>query len=651
LKLPGALRGERAWALVLLVVAAALVDGQASAAHVQEITGLWLVLRQIARAGLAAVVLFGICGLGPTRLLLPGEWRPYLVLFVLPVGAACSTLALTVLGLAHVPLDVSLPVVLAGGALLALASLRLRGELPAATVARVPRVHSRVVRVLVPLALGLLVGTLGLLPSLRAGLSTVQGQNGDAILAVGTADFLRHAPPTAIRPDLPLDRVPIQWRSKLPIYYGLSAVSLLAGRGQITTFSPLGSLVLAMFALGIFLLAVLGMRAPPLVGLAAMFLVALDRIVVYVTVHTYYNQLWAMMTLPFVLLCGWRFLRAPSPRSAILALLFTALALFTYPLLLPFPAVFLAVVAWTERARARDWLRSIRPPRWAIVVAVAIAVPVVAVLVRGMVEKIGPAIDALRPGGDLSGWAGGRVLPYLPFGRFLGVETSSLAAEIVIVGALLVAAVLGLRRSSRDIGVALGVVAAGAIVTGVYLRLRGQGELFWFKDLSFAGPLILTAAIVGLVSLRSHRVLRYAGAAGLALLVFALYDGTRREVAVTYELASRNVLELRRWDRRLPASATIRIDVPPGSWQLWSWYLLGRHRVCVVTPIGGFFPHPPYGLHADYSLELRPEPAPVDAIGPPVMANADFRLYRLRTAPTRDTASKALVYDVTKITY
>ena len=649
--LRAALRDERLQALGLLAAALAVVDAEASAAHVQHLTALWTVARQIVRPGLAAVVLFGVCGVGATRLLLPGEWRPYRALFVLPVGAACSTLALTVLGLAHVPLGVSLPVVLAAGALVALASLRLRGEPAAATIPPLPRVPSRVVRIFVPLALGLAIGTIGLLPSLRTGIATVQGQNGDAILAVGTADFLRHAPPTEIRPDLPLDRVPIQWRSKLPIYYGLSAVSMLAGRGQIQSFSPLGSLVLAMFAIGILLLAVLGLRAPPIVGLAAAFLVALDRIVVYVTIHTYYNQLWAMMTLPFVLLCGWRFLRAPSPRSAILALLFTALALFTYPLLLPYPALFLAVVAWTERARARDWLRSMRLPRWGLVVAVAVAIPVAAVLVRGVVEKVIPALDALRPGGDLSGWGGGTVLPYLPFGRFLGVETSPLALEIAIVGAVLGAAALGLRRSSRDVAAGIGAVALGAIVSGAYLRVRGQGELFWFKDLSFAGPLILTAALIGLASLRERRGLRVVAAAGLALLVVGLYDGTRREVAVTYELGSRNVLELRRWDREIPASATVRIDVPPGSWQLWSWYLLGRHRVCALNPLGGFFPHPPFGLHATYGLELRPQPPPIDAIGPPVLANADFQLYRLRPLPTRDTASKALLYDVKRITY
>jgi hypothetical protein len=645
LRLRAALRGERAGALALLAVAVAIVIVQGHITGVQRPAALGLVAREITRTGLAGLLLFGVCGYGPARLLLPIEWRPYLPLFALPVGAACSTLGLTILGLAHVPMSVSVPVVLAAGAALWIYALaRVR---PAPLAQPVP---SRVVRVLVPLVLGLAVGAVALMPSLRAGFATVQGQNGDAILAVGTANFLDHAPPTAVRPDLPLDRVPIQWRSKLPIYYGLAAVSTLAGQSQIMAFSSLSALVLAMFALGIFLFAVHALRAPPLVGLAAAFLVALDRIVVYVSIHTYYNQLWALFALPFMLLFGWRFLRAPDRGSAVLFGLFTALGLFTYPLLLPFPGVFLAVIAWRERGRARDWVRSVRLPRWAYIIAVAVAIPVVAVLVRGLVEKLVPALDALRPGGDLSGWAGNGVLPYLPVGRFVGVEAGALAIEAVALAALVAAAVVGLRRSSRDAAAGLAVLLGGAIASGVYLRARGQGELFWFKDLGFAGPLALLLAIVGLARLGTSLRLRAVGAAGLVLLTAALFDGAHREIEATYELGSHNVLAIGAWDKRIPAGKTIRIDVPPGAWQLWSWYLLSSHRVSALQPLGGFFPHPPFGRHADYALEMGRGRAP-DVITPPVLSNPDFKLYRLRHTPGPDTSSRALVYDVKKITY
>lgn len=638
------LRGEPFWAVALLAAALAIVIAQASGTGVQGPKALGLVARQIFHTGVAATFLFGICGLGATRLLLPAAWRAHQWLFVLPIGAAVATLALTVLGLAHVPFGVSLPVVLVAAGLVAAASLR-DGRRP------LPRDPGPLlVRLVVPLGLGLCVGAVALLPSLRAGFATVQGQNGDAILAVGTGDFLMHAPPTAIRPDLPLDRVPIQWTSKVPIYYGLAAVAKLAGQSTIMAFSPLAAMVLALFSLGILLLAIHGLRAPPLVALLAAFLVALDRIVVYVTIHTYYNQLWALFALPFVLLFGWRFLREPDGRSAALFGLFLALALFTYPLLLPFPAVFLAVIAWRERRRGREWVRSLRLPRWAYAVAIVVAVPVVAVLVRGIFEKVVPALDALRPGGDLSGWSGGTVLPYLPFGRFYGIELHSPVLEGLALAGLLAATVLGLRRARPEVAWGLGVLFAGAVLSGLYLRVHGQGELFWFKDLGFAGPLILVTAIAGLASLRGRRALRVVGAAALALLVVGLYDGTRREVAGTYELGSHNVLQIARWDKRIPASETIRIDVPPGSWQLWSWYLLERHRVSASQPLGGFFPHPPLGFHADLALVQSPT-VPTDSVGPPLFSNPDYAIYRLRHTPGPDTSSRALVYDVKKITY
>ena len=48
------------------------------------------------------------------------------------------------------------------------------------------------------------------------------------------------------------------------------------------------------------------------------FVIPLDRIVMYVTIHPYYNELWGQFTLPFILLLGWRYLSAPDRRSAIL---------------------------------------------------------------------------------------------------------------------------------------------------------------------------------------------------------------------------------------------------------------------------------------------------------------------------------------------
>ena len=643
-----ALRREPFWGVALLIGAAAFVYLQARSTGVQGPSALTGIAKDVGKTGLACLALTVPCGYGPARLLLPAAARPHLLLYVLPIGAATSTLALTVLGVAHVPLRVSLPVVLAAGAALSLFAVlrgRRRGE---------PSPHRGtpwLLGLIVPLGIAFTVGVLAMLPALRAGFATVQGQNGDAILAVGTADFLSHAPPTAVEPDLALDRVPIQWRSKLPIYYGLAGVARIAGQDEVAAFSTVGAFVLGMFALGVFLFALHALRAPPLVALLAAFLVPATRIVVYVSIHTYYNQLWALFALPWALLFGWWFLRDPGGRSAVLAGLLLALALFTYPLLLPFPAVFLGVIAWRERARARGWVRSLALPRWAWAGAVLVAIPVVAVLFRGVFEKVVPAISALVPGGDLSGWAGGDVLPYLPVGRFVGIEAGPLALQIALVVAVVAAAALGLARSPRDAAAGLAVLLAGAVVTGLYLRLRGQGELFWFKDLAFAGPLVVLLAVVGLASLlRARPALRAAGALALAALAVGVYAGARTEVHATYELGSLDVLEIRDWGRAIPADRTIRIDVGPSSWQLWSWYLLPTHRVSVLSPLAGFFPHPPVSFAADYALEQKPA-VPPDAAGPPVFQNGAYAIYRLDTVAGPDLSSKALIFDVKKITY
>src|SRR5439155_19116279 len=212
-------------------------------------------------------------------------------------------------------------------------------------------------------------------------------------------------------------------------------------------FSTVAAVVLALAALGFYLFIVDGLGAPVAVGLLVLFAVGLDRIVLYVGIHPFFNQTWALFALPFVLLFV-----ARGPAS--LAALFTALALFTYPLLLPFPAVFLAVLAWRRRARVS--LGGLRRHRHLWPLLAVPAIPVCAVLVRGVVEKVVPALDALRPGGDLSGWSGA-ALPYLPFGRFVGIDGHSALAALLGL-AVLAAAVAGLRTVTTDAARALAVL-------------------------------------------------------------------------------------------------------------------------------------------------------------------------------------------------
>ncbi len=643
----------------------------------------------VGRTGLAAVGVFGLCGLAATRLLLPAALWPYRVVLLLPLGAACSTLALTVLGLAHVPFSVSLPVVLGSAAVAAVVSLRVAppGTALAATAATADRPPSPagptadptgepaadptaaappLLRHVLPLVLSASIAFVALVPVLRAGFATVIGQNGDAVLAVGTGNLLKHIPPTGVDPALPVDRPPLEWRSKAPIYYGLAAISAVAGQDTVPAFPTVCAVMLGLVGLGLFIAAAVMLRAPPLVALAVLALVPLNRMLVYVAIHPYYNQLWGIFTLPFILVFGWLYLRSPDRRSFGGLVLFTALGLFAYPLMLPFPVIFLAAVGvsvWREQRSTGQpvgWVSGLRLPRmrwWTWVLAALVAVPllaILAVLVRGVAEKAASAARVALPGGDLSPWHG-TALPYLPLGRFFGIDAPPLVVVPVLL-ALFAAGWLGLRRASREVVAGLGAIVVGGLLIGVYFLARGKGELFYFKDMAFTGPVVTTLALVGLgtLLLRRHAppVHRAAAAVALIGLTAILANGARREIRETYDFATTNLTQLRDWDRRLPPGASVRIDVPPNGYQLWTWYFLASRPVSASQPLLGFTPHPPFGLKADYALAENTQPRPPDARGAPVLRNGAYSMFRLGPgAPGPDVSSRALVYPVTQIEF
>ncbi|HEV2768793.1 MAG TPA: hypothetical protein VGV40_01240, partial [Solirubrobacteraceae bacterium] len=662
-----------------LLGAAAMVGLQAWGAGVLGYAAVW----EVAPTAVATVLLFAVCGYAPTRLLLPDTLRHELALFVLPVGAACAALELTVLGLLRVPLPLALGVVLGASAMagagLAAHDVRTmragrreaggRSDQGAAggVTHAAPRwtlLGHRLVPVLLPLALAALAASLALIPVFRTGFATVIGQNGDAVMAVGTAELLRSAPPTAVEPALPVDQVPIVWRSKLPIYYVLAGVAELTGQTAVAAFATVSAVLLGLVSLGLFLLARHLFAASLGAAAAVTFLVPLDRTVLHLAIHPYYNQLWGLLTLPFTLLFGWRFLERPSRRTLAPLALFALLGVFAYPLLLPFPALFLGVVAWLGWRRARvegrrpGWIAALGLPRVrshpvGYAILGVLCLPVVAVLVRGVIEKTWSAGAVVFPGGDLSGWSG-PALPYLPFARFFGVEGTGPLAVGAVVG-ILALAVLGARALRREVAMALGVMTAGALGFALSFYLRGQGELFYFKILSFLGPLVLALGVVGLwrACTRAPRApARVAlGVGGLALVV-ALAAGTARELGETYEYATAPALELARWDERLPEGASVRIDVPPSGYQLWTWYMLDSRPVSIRAPLTGFFPHPPRGLAGDFALTDARGPRPPDALGTPVLRNDGYAMYRLRPGPRLpDTSSRRLVWPYTEITY
>jgi hypothetical protein len=599
------------------------------------------------RAGAAAVALFAVCGYGAALLLTPRELWPHRHLLVLPLGAALSAVALGVLGIAHVPFGISLPAVLVAGASTGVfAHLGKARREEAGRVGEAPS-GSLGARLGWPLLLAAVVAAVALSPVWRTGFGTVVGQNGDVVLAVGSAELVKHAPPTAIRAELPVDRIPLVWRSKYPIFYPLAAVSELSGLSPIATFPYLAAALLGLVAIGFFLLARVGLRAPPAAALAGAAAVGLSRLPIHVADHPFYNQLWALFSLPFILVAGVCFLREPGRRSLGLLVLFGAIGAFAYPLMLPFPALFLAVGAWRERARLK-----LRRPSLPVAIGAVAAFALVAVLVRGVVEKAVSAAIALSPWGDLGGWSGNALLN-IPFHRALGLfdpgGTLLVSAAVAVV---LAAAAYAIWRAPRDVGVPLGVTVAAGLLAAAYFRHRTQAELFYFKTVGFAGPLAALLAVVGLADLVRRRPRGLAVCAGVALAAFAVAVAvnSRRELLATNDYVSADVLAIRDWSRSLPPGATVRVDVPPGGHQLWAAYMLADRRVCALRPLIGFFPYPPQSRRADYAVAYTASGRPRDATGPPVRRTTQFTMWRLRPGlPGPDVCSRRMIDSITTV--
>jgi hypothetical protein len=620
----------------------------------------------VLRTAAVAIAFFGVCGYPVARALVRGELTAHRALLVLPLGATVSSLALAALGLLHVPLVASLAAVIA---VAVVATLRVLGRgaasgtaAPAGSATAAAR-SPWTVRVGLPLAVAAVVALVALLPSFRSGYASVPGQNGDAILVVGTAELLEHAPPTATRINAPIPSIPLQWRSKYPIYYALAAISTLAGQDPIQAFPTVVALLLALTAIGFFLFARYVLRASAWLALLVLFVLPLDRIAMYVTIHPYYNELWGQFTLPFMLVFGWRYLNAPDRRGAALFVLFAVLCLLAYPLVIPFPAAFLiatGLVVWRRRRAEGQpvrWISGLELPRpgprsWLWIPIVAVAVPVVYVLGRGFVEKVVLALKVVMPWSSLVGWSGS-ALPFLPFPEFVGMPGSA-AVDFVGLAVVCLLAAVGLSRLRSEVRWPVGAMVILTALIGVYFRERFDGQLFFFKDLSFVGPYVLMLALVCLASLATSKAFRRAviGLVGIAAALIVIPAGAGREVNATYPQANQYVLQLRTWNRELPRGSSVLVDIYPSGWQIWASYMLVDHPLSTPTPLYGIFPHPAIGGKAQYLIALRIKPPPRAAVvGPPLFSNAAFELWRMTpTWPGRDLSVRPLIYDLTSIT-
>ena len=609
----------------------------------------------VLRAAVATAVLFGVCGYTPARLLLPSGLRVHLPLLVLPVGASIACLSLTLLGALQVPLPASLALLLAAGVGSGL-FVRLRhgpAEAPAEVRDRAGSVYMRLVW---PALIAVAVAALIASPQLRAdSLATVLGQNGDAHMATGAAELLQHAPPGAERPELPIDHMPPVWGSKYPIIYALAGVSTLSGLDPVQTFSTLIAIVAALGMVGLFLVAFHVAGAPAAAALTGLGFVAASRIMPNLALEPYYNQIWGLFSLPFLLLFSWRFLWEPDRGTFALLLAFGALSTFAYPLLAPFPALFAlvsGVMVWRRRRAAGEplgWLAALRLPGGRRSLLLWIPAGLVAlfpalILIGLAIDKMRGALAAILPGGNLAPWSGDTP-GFQSLAWFFGLpEAPGWIVAVVVVLAL---AAVGLRTAPRDARLALGVMVVALAGVALWFELRDAGELFHFRSLGFFAPVALTLAGVGaahLVTRETRRLPRAALTGGIAVLVVVLALGVRSKLDDTFPHAGPEVWELRGWGRELPADASIRVDVTPIGVQQWAGYMLSEHPQSASDPLLAFFPHPQVGRKADFVVLNADRPRPPDAQGAPLFTNLRFSLYRLDPdLPGRDISSRELV--------
>lgn len=576
-------------------------------------------LPDLLRGGVATLVLFGVTGDALALRLCPPALRPVRPVLALVLGAAAGPIALTVLGILHVPLGVTLPLVLAVG-LAASWWVRRRGERETAVA-----LDARAL--LASAAVAVLVACVVLIPMWGSGVASVPGINPDAHQVVGSAALLQQAPPDATRVNLGLDHIPYVWGSKWPILYALAAASNLSGLDPLAAFPTMAALLAALAALGFGALAseAFGLGRPR--GLVVAAISGLSWVTIHLAVHPYWNQLWGYTALPWTLLLGWMALNGTGGRRAAQGCaLLLALIAFAYPLLLPYPLVILGLLAVVLRRRPRvpGWARRGGP------VGVALLGLVLLVPLFAAAQKLAQAGSQLvHPHGAL--W-GGDVTSFTPLGDFVGTGGGILAALAVL--ALAVWALV--RVVPRPLSLALTGALALFALLDVRLRLTPTGTYMDFKHLAFTGSLVVVLAASGAVVLLRdrRREVMAAGAVLLAAWGAAALIRDRREFKEHWVQVPPELSQIRDWSRELPRGTSVRLDIPHSGVQLWAAYFLAEHPVDAIDPVlFTTYAHPPWGAIADYSLAQRSTPLSflrrIGVTGPAIRANSEFVLRRI----------------------
>ena len=599
-------------------------------------------LAEAAHVAAAAVLLFAIVGFGATRLLLPARLRRHEPLWVLPVGAVATCLELSLLVYVFVPLDVALAIVIAANIGLAIYAWRRDPGLPARSA---PQGTVSWRAIAVPLYLAALIGAIALLPMFRGGFVTVIGNGSDAHLAVGTADFLQDHHPSAVAPEEAVDRVPLVWRSKPPIYLATAAVARLAGVEPYAVIATLQATLLALAALGFWLLARELLGGGLWAAASAMALVGLNRIELFTGMHPYVNQTWGYMATPFAIVLAWHVVHHRSRGGLLLFAGCIGVVAFAYPLALPIPML-AAIVFWAfERKRAGrsllrlPRLRSRRQLLWIVPLFFVLLLPL-----QGVLEKTASSTRVLMPGYSLANW-GGDLTGFFPERFFFGVDDPGPGAVAILL--LLIGLVLALRRAPRDVRWGLAVVVAFGVLAALFFRPRQYGWYFHFKALAFVAPIVVAAGAVGLARLR------WAWVSVLALLfvIGVTRNGAASEIGVTFDQLPKSMLALKQVDARLPPGASVRLDMPADGRMLWAGIILSGQPLCSQRPlVETSYPHVPLSRAADYVLVDKDWRKPFDAVGPPVMDLERYQLFHLRPGlPGGDRCSRTMVLTVTKL--
>ncbi len=631
-------RRERRLAWLGLAGAAAIALGLSQYVGVQGRGGLGGALHVSA----AIVVLFTILGFGPTRLLLPRGLRRHEALWILPVGAVASALELALLAYAFVPFDVALAIVLTGG--VALGAFAWRRD-PGLIARSAPADAASWRMLAVPLVLAVLIGAIALLPMFRGGFMTVIGNGSDAHLAVGTAQFLQNNHPTGVDYSEAVDRVPLVWRSKPAIYLAFGAVARLAGMEPYAVIATLSAALLAFAALGFWLLARELLGAGPWGAAAAMGLVGMNRIELFTGMHPYFNQTWGYMATAFAIVLAWHVVRHRTLGGVMLFAAFLGVVAFAYPLALPVPILPAIFFAGFERRRRGlsllriPRLRSRRQLLWIVPLFFLLIVPL-----QGVLEKTAASGRVLAPGYSLVNW-GGDLTHFFPERFFLGVDEPGGAAVVVVL--LAIGLVLALRAVPRDVRWGLGAIVAFGILAALYFRPREYGWYFHFKALAFVGPLVVTAGAVGLSRLRWQWV----SVVALLLVIGLTRNGAAHELGTTFDQLPKSMLALKTVEKRLPANASVRLDMPADGRMLWAGNMLSDLPLCSQRPLlNTSYPHVPISRAADYVLVDKDWRKPFDAVGPPVLDLERYFVYHLRAGlPGPNRCSREMTLTVKKL--